>query len=66
MIRLTICSLLTICNFSYFPFGFEGWIWVLIASVPGLAYFLLSVLPKFKNHTAEQAKQSGQIYGHLI
>ena len=34
--RLTICSLciLTICNFSYFPF--EGWICVLIASVPGL------------------------------
>ena len=33
--RLTICSLcnLPICNFS---FGFEGWIWVLIASVPGL------------------------------
>ena len=32
--RLTICSLciLTICNFSCF----EGWIWVLIASVPCL------------------------------
>ena len=32
--RLTICSLciLTICNFIYFPFGFEGWIWVLFAS----------------------------------
>ena len=38
LIRLTICSLCisTICYFSYFPFGFEGWIWVLIASVPGL------------------------------
>ena len=23
-------------NFSYFPFAFEGWLWVLIASVPGL------------------------------
>ena len=36
--RLTICSLciLTICIFSYFPFGFEGWICVLIASIPGL------------------------------
>ena len=36
--RLTICSLfiLTICNFSYSRFGFKGWIWVLIASAPGL------------------------------
>ena len=35
---LTICSLciLTICNISYFPFGFEGWIGVLIASDPDL------------------------------
>ena len=34
--RLTICTLciLTLCNFTYFRFGFEGWIWVLIASVP--------------------------------
>ena len=34
--RLTICSpcILTLCNFSYFPLYFEGWIWVLIASVP--------------------------------
>ena len=33
---LTICSLciLTLCNFSFFPFWFKGWIWVLIASVP--------------------------------
>ena len=36
--RLIICSLniLTICNFSYFPFGFDGWISVLLASVTGL------------------------------
>ena len=41
--RLTICTLciLTICNFSYFPFGFEGWIGVLIASVPGFCILLL-------------------------
>ena len=34
--RLTICSLciLTLCNFVISRFGFEGWIWVLIASVP--------------------------------
>ena len=35
--RLTICSL---CIFTIYlvisRFGFEGWIWVLIASVPGL------------------------------
>ena len=37
--RLTISlCILTICNFSYF--GFEGWIWVLIASVPGLCILL--------------------------
>ena len=36
--RLTICyqCILTICNFEFFRFGFEGWIWVQIASVPGL------------------------------
>ena len=36
--RLTICSLcnLSICNISYFCFGFESWICVLIASVPDL------------------------------
>ena len=33
-------SLLIICNISYFPFGFEGWIWVLIASVPDLCIHL--------------------------
>ena len=33
--RLVICSLriLTICNISYFPLGFEGLGWVLIALV---------------------------------
>ena len=44
--RLTIFSLciLTICNFSYFPFGLEVGIWVLIAPVRGhqvIAYLLL-------------------------
>ena len=36
--RLTICSLciLTICYISFSRFGFEVWIWVLIASVPDL------------------------------
>ena len=36
--RLAVCSLciLTICNIGYFPFCFEGWFWVLIASVSGL------------------------------
>ena len=38
--RLTILFSLYfdfVCNFSYFPrFGFESWIWVLIASVPGI------------------------------
>ena len=37
--RLTICSL---CNLGYFPFGFEGWILILIASVPGLCIFFTS------------------------
>ena len=30
-----ICSLMSICNFSYFPFRSEGRIWVLIVSVSG-------------------------------
>ena len=36
--RLTICfiCILTICNISYFPFCFEGWILVLI-----FAFFFL-------------------------
>ena len=35
---LTICSLciLIICKISYFPFGFKGLTWVLIASVSDL------------------------------
>ena len=35
--RLAICSLciLTICNFSYFPFWFRGRDWILIIPVPG-------------------------------
>ena len=34
---------LNICNFSYFPFWFEGWIWVLIDSILEVfAYVLLS------------------------
>ena len=46
---MTICSLciLTICNLVISRFGFEGWIWGLIASVPGLCIlftFLLFVL----------------------
>ena len=48
--RLTICSLciLTICNFIYFRFGFEGWIWVLISSVHDLCIlFTFNVYPKF-------------------
>ena len=43
----TICSLciLTICNISYSRFGFEGLIWVLIASVPDRTIlFLVLVL----------------------
>ena len=41
--RSTICSLciLTICNLVISRFGFKDWIWVLIASVPGLCIFLL-------------------------
>ena len=45
--RLTICSLciLTICNLVIFRFGFEGWIWVLVAQVPGLCIlFTFTVL----------------------
>ena len=35
-IRLAVCSncILSICHFSFFPFGFESGIWYLIAPVP--------------------------------
>ena len=44
--RLTICSLwiLTLCNLSYFLFWFEGWIWILIASVPDFCILFTFVL----------------------
>ena len=48
--RLTICSLcvLTICKFIISRFSFEGWILVLIASVPGLGItFTFSILTSF-------------------
>ena len=34
--RLAVCShcIVSICNFSYFPFCFEGGVWFLIAPVP--------------------------------
>ena len=40
--RLTICylSILTICNFSITHFGFGGWMWVQIASVPDHCLFV--------------------------
>ena len=39
---LTLCSLfiMSICNFSYFPFWFEGGIGVLIVSVPIYCLFV--------------------------
>ena len=49
LIRLTICSfcIFTICNFSYFPLGFESWICALIASVPDLCiHFTIRILLK--------------------
>ena len=40
--RLSVCSpcIMSICNFNYFPFWFDGRILHLI--VPVIAYFLLS------------------------
>ena len=36
LIRLAVCSpcILSICNFSYFPFGFESGVCFFIAPVP--------------------------------
>ena len=43
---LTICfpCTLTICIFCYFPFCFEGRIWVLVAPVPGLCILVTFTL----------------------
>ena len=38
--------MLIICNFSYFPFWFEGWIWVLIDSVPDICILFTSLVKK--------------------
>ena len=43
------CSLgciFTICNIRYILFGFEGWSWVLIASVPDLCILLTLIVLK--------------------
>ena len=44
--RLTLCFLciMSFCNFSYFPFCFEGRIWVLIAPVPGHCLLVVDLL----------------------
>ena len=41
--------ILTIFNIRYFPFGFEGWIWVLMASVPDLCILLTFLLADPQN-----------------
>ena len=42
--------MLTICNFSYFLVWFEGWIWVLIVSVPDLCIiFTFHMFKTFQN-----------------
>ena len=43
--RLTICFLciLTIRSFGFFPFGFEGWICVLITPVPGHCILIITL-----------------------
>ena len=46
--RLTKCSLciLTICILVVSRFGFEGWIWVLFAPVPGLCIVFTFMMGK--------------------
>ena len=53
--RLTIFSLciLTICNFSNFPFWLLGWIWVLIASNKNI------IIISFKSSGDIQKKEGG-------
>ena len=36
---------LTVCNVSYFPFWFEGGIWVLISSVPDHCILVPFLIP---------------------
>ena len=44
--RLTICSLCILTNIILVisRFGFEGWIWVLIAPVPGLCILFTFII----------------------
>ena len=47
---LTMCSLCILTIFT--RFGFEGWIWVLIASVPGLCIlFTFDIHGQFNFHS---------------
>ena len=53
--RLTICSLLTICNFLSCPcFGFEGGIWVLI--IPVLGHCILVTFVSQNGQTSKNGK----------
>ena len=41
-IQLAVCShsILSICNVSYFPFGFESGVWILMLQFLVIAYLL--------------------------
>ena len=47
--RLALCShcILSICNYSFSRFGFEGGIWFLIASVPVHCLFVVYTQGRF-------------------
>ena len=53
---------LSFCNISYFRFGFEGRIWVLIAPVPG--HCLLIAL--IRHELIKQFKASAIIFGKSL
>ena len=63
----SVC-ILTICNISYLPFGFWGWLWVLIASVPDLC-ILFTLIKVFystlfidKTPRTQLAREPGDSY----
>ena len=59
--QCTMCSvcIFTVCNFSYFLFGFECWIRVLIAPNPGLCILFTFCLEQ------EHIEHIGYFYGSV-
>ena len=51
-----LSSILTICNIFISRFGFEGWIWILIATVPDLCILFTFEMSLCLQHAVVKAQ----------